>query len=156
MTSTDSEPVVRQSRIRAPAETLFTFFTDPEKMLLWMGVEAQLDPRPGGLCRVNVTGRDILRAEYTEIVPNEKIVFSWGWEAPGHPLPPGSSTVEITFTQQGELTIVRVAHHGLPRAEQLNQAYGWQHYLGRLGMAAIGRDSGPDPWVVPEEQRKSL
>lgn len=150
------EPVVRQTRIRAPAETVFGYFLDPEKMVRWMGTAAQLEPRPGGLFRVNVTGRDILRAEYVEIVPNEKLLLSWGWEAPGHPLPPGSSTVQITFTQQGEVTLVRVAHLGLPRQEQLNQAYGWQHYLGRLGMAAVGRDAGPDPWLVPEEQRKSL
>lgn len=156
MTSTPEEPVVRQSRIRVPPDTLYKYFTDRELLLKWMGVDAQIDLKPGGLFRVNVTGRDILQAEYKEIVPNEKLVFSWGWEAPGHPLPPGSSRVEITFTPQGEVTIVRIAHYGLPKAEELNQAYGWQHYLGRLGMAAIGREPVPDPWVVPEEQRKSL
>ena len=153
MTTNQGEPVVRQSRIRVPAETVYSLFIDPEKMRRWLGVSAELDPKPGGICRINVTGRDIMRGEFKEVVPNEKLVLSWGWEAPGHPIPPGSSEVEITFTQQGDQTIVRIEHRGLARSEEMNQAYGWQHYLGRLGMTAIGRDPGPDPWLVPEEQR---
>ena len=152
MTSSANEPIVRQTRARAPIETVFSLFVDPDNMIRWMGVSADLDPRPGGKFRINVTGRDIAVGEYKEVVPNERLVFTWGWEAPGHPLPPGSTTVEVTFTQQGEITIVRVEHRDVPKAEEMNMAYGWQHYLSRLGIVAIGRDPVPDPWVVPEQR----
>jgi uncharacterized protein YndB with AHSA1/START domain len=150
MTSTSQpEPTVRQVRIRAPRELVFAHWVEPEKMLKWLGVSAELDPKPGGICRINVTGRDIMRGEFKEVVPNEKLVLSWGWEAAGHPIPVGSTEVEVGFTENGEQTIVRVEHRGLPKSEELNQAYGWQHYLGRLGVLCVGRDPGPDPWVVP-------
>ena len=149
-TNSIGEPVVRQTRARAPVETVYSLWVEPEKLLRWMGVSADLDPRPGGTFRINVTGRDVAVGEYTAVEAGSRLAFTWGWEAPGHPIPPGSSSVEVTFTQEGEITIVRVAHSGLPASEKMNTAYGWQHYLTRLGMAAIGRESGPDPWVVPE------
>jgi len=33
----------------ASPETVFAFFTDPEKLTRWLAVEATLDPRPGGM-----------------------------------------------------------------------------------------------------------
>jgi uncharacterized protein YndB with AHSA1/START domain len=84
-TQTDSEVLERVVRIAASPATIFPFFTDPEKMVRWKGITAELDSRPGGIYRVNVTGRDIARGKYVEVVPNERIVFTWGWEAEGSP-----------------------------------------------------------------------
>ncbi len=147
MTQSDSNAVERQVRIAARQETIFPFFTDPKKMVQWKGVEAELDPRPGGIYRCNVTGRDIARGEYVEIVPNEKVVFTWGWEAEGNPVPPGSSKVEITLIPDGDGTIVRLRHYDLPASEQAGHTEGWEHYLARLAIAGEGRDPGPDPWI---------
>ena len=46
--------VEREIRVAAPPETVFAFFTDADKMVQWKGSEAQLDPRPGGIYRVDV------------------------------------------------------------------------------------------------------
>ena len=56
-------------RIEATPDTVFRFLVDPERMTAWMGVSAELDPRPGGRFRINVTGQDIAVGEYLEIVP---------------------------------------------------------------------------------------
>jgi hypothetical protein len=41
---------------------------------------------------------------------------------------------------------MRMTHSGLPNAtECANHAKGWAHYLGRLAMAAAGRNPGADP-----------
>ena len=40
--------VSRETHIPAPPAAVFAFLTDPEKILRWMGTEAQLDPQPGG------------------------------------------------------------------------------------------------------------
>ena len=140
-------PVEREVRIDAPPEEIFKFFVDPEQMIRWKGVEATLDPRPGGIYRVNVTGTEVARGEYVEVSPNERVVFTWGWEGEGNPVPPGSSTVEITLVPDGAATIVRLRHHGLPGGPEDRHAEGWEHYLARLAVAAGGRDDGTDPWA---------
>lgn len=140
-------PVEREVRMDAPADVIFKFFVDPEHMVRWMGVDADLDARPGGLLRVNVTGQDIARGEYVEVSPNERVVFTWGWEGEANPVRPGSSTVEVTLVPDGSATVVRLRHHGLPGGPTDPHAEGWDHYLGRLVVAAAAGDAGADPWV---------
>lgn len=147
-----AEAVVREIRVRARPETVFAYFTDPAKMMEWKGIEAELDPKPGGIYRVNVTGRDIARGEYVEVVPPSRVVFTWGWEAQDSPVPPGSSTVEVTLVPDGDVTIVRLRHYNLPSTEARDQhAHGWEHYLARLELAGSGQDPGKDPWVGQED-----
>lgn len=144
-----SEPDVieRQIRVRADRNLVFSYFIDPAKMTAWQGITAELDPKPGGLYRVNVTGRDIVRGEFTAVEAGERIALTWGWETQHHPIKPGSTQVEITFADEGETTRVKIRHTGVAAPERLNTAYGWQHYLTRLGLVVTGRDPGPDPWV---------
>jgi uncharacterized protein YndB with AHSA1/START domain len=131
-------------RIDATPDTVFRFLVDPERMTAWMGVSAELDPKPGGRFRINVTGRDIAVGEYLEIVPPHRVVWSWGWEgADGEP--PWSSTVEVTLTPDGDGTVVRLRHSGLPDEEsRSSHREGWTHYTNRLAIAAAGGDPGPD------------
>ena len=49
-----TEATEHEVRIAATPETVFGFFTDPEKMTRWKGTTAKLDPRPGGIYRVDV------------------------------------------------------------------------------------------------------
>ncbi len=140
-----SEVVEREVRIEAPPETVFSFFTDPEKMTKWMGQSATLDPRPGGICRVDVNGENIARGEYVEVVPHSRIVFTWGWEGDDSPLPPGASTVEVSLTPDGDGTIVRLRHLGLSPEQRRAHGEGWDLYMPRVSLAAIGQDPGPLP-----------
>ena len=48
--TTVAEPIVREIDIDASPETVFAFFVEPEKLTRWLAVEAELDPRPGGVC----------------------------------------------------------------------------------------------------------
>ena len=146
-----TDVVEREVRIAARPETVFQFFVDPLKMMQWKGIDATLDARPGGIYRVNVTGRDVARGEYVEIVPHSRVVFTWGWEGDGHPVPPGSTTVEISLIPDGGGTIVRLRHSGLAGEAAAQHTEGWEHYLPRLAAAAEGSDPGPDPWATPPE-----
>jgi uncharacterized protein YndB with AHSA1/START domain len=140
--------VEREIRIAAPPEIVFRFFIDPKRMVRWKGTSAELDPRPGGIYRVNVTGRDVAQGVYQEVVPNSRVAFTWGWEG-NSTVPPGSSTVEITLVPDGDGTIVRLRHSGLPPKDRAGHAEGWEHFLARLVVAAGGGDPGPDPWATP-------
>lgn len=145
MPQVETDVVVREIRIAARPETVFSFFTDPAKMARWKGRQATLDPRPGGVYRVDIDGKHIARGEFVEIVPYRRIVFTWGWEG-GEPVPPGSSTVEIVLVPDGDSTILRLTHQGLPAATRDSHREGWEHYLARLALAAAGTDPGQDPW----------
>ena len=123
---------------------MFSYFTDPAKMLQWKASEAEVEARPGGIYRVTIGGTHVARGEYVEVSPFNRVVFTWGWEEPGHPVPPGSSTVEVTLTPDGDGTIVRLVHSGLPVETRAGHAMGWEHYLARLAIAATGNDPGPD------------
>ena len=151
MTQSETDTVEREVRIAARPETIFPFFIDPEKMMRWKGISVELDPRPGGIFRVNVTGRDIARGEYVEVVPHRRVVFIWGWEAEGNPVPPGSSTIEVTLTPDGDETVVRLRHLGLPAPAREPHGVGWEHYLERLAIAAQGGEPGPDSYVTQPE-----
>ena len=155
-TSSESGVVEREIRIAARPETVFSFFIDPEKMTRWKGIGVTLEPHPGGTYRVDMNGNNIARGEYLEVVPNSRVVFSWGWEGEGSALPPGSSRVEVTLTPDNEGTIVLLRHLGLPADQQDAHAEGWEHYMARLAIAGAGGDPGPDPWAAAGQSRPRL
>ena len=132
--------------IDASPAIVFSYFTDPERMCRWMGVTTQLDAREGGEFRIDVTNGDVAVGTYLEVVPPERVVLSWGWE--GHAtVPPGSSTVEVTLTPDGDGTFVRLRHSGLDVESAIRHNAGWTHYLARLAIASSGGEPGPDPNV---------
>lgn len=136
--------VIVERRIKASPRTVFSFFTDPDRWLSWQGVEAQIDPRPGGVFRMNVRGDGWASGRFTVVDPDTRIVFTWGWEGAGSPVPPGSSTVEVTLAPDGtDGTLLRLRHTGLPLPALEAHRDGWEHYLDRLGIRAAGGDPGP-------------
>jgi uncharacterized protein YndB with AHSA1/START domain len=144
------EAVEREVLIAARPETVFEFFTDPEKQALWMGRRAELDPRPGGIYRVEVSDPIVGSGEFLEVHAPSRVVFSFGWEGQEagqgeHGVPPGSSRVEVTLAPEGEGTLVRLRHLDLPEQAREMHGQGWQLYLDRLQIAATGGDPGPDP-----------
>ncbi len=120
--------------IAAPPATVWSFWTDPEKLVRWMGDIATLEPRPGGLFRLEYKSGDIARGEYVELDEPRRLVLTWGWEAEGDPTPPGSSRIEVDLeaANGGEATLLRLRHSGLPGASSPGHDEGWRHFLARL------------------------
>jgi uncharacterized protein YndB with AHSA1/START domain len=140
--------VEREVRIAARPETVFDFFIDPDKMVSWKGRKAELDPRPGGIYRVEINDQAIARGEYVEVDAPNRVVFTWGWEGQEsgeHAVAPGSSRVEVELTPDGDGTIVRLRHLDLPEQSRQIHGEGWDLFLGRLAKAAVGEDPGPGP-----------
>jgi uncharacterized protein YndB with AHSA1/START domain len=136
--------LVREIMIDATPETIWPFLTEAGRHVEWDGTVAEIDPRPGGVYRVLVAGEFQSAGEYVEVVAKEKIVFTFGWEQEGHPIPPGSTTVEITLHPEGDKTRLRLVHRDLPDDAISDHTQGWDHYLGRLAVAATGGNPGPD------------
>jgi uncharacterized protein YndB with AHSA1/START domain len=143
----ESLVVRREAQVAAPPATVFAFLTDPQKILSWMGAEADTGAHAGGLYLVkDVAGRPgrTARGQFREVVPVHRLAYSFGWEG-DEAVPPGSSLVEIDLIDRDGGTLVRMTHTGLPNtAECANHAKGWAYYLGRLGVAAAGGDPGVD------------
>jgi len=140
----ESLVVGRETQIAAPPATVFAFLTDPQKILSWMGAEAETEAHPGGLYLVKGIGGRVARGAFREVVPVHRLAYSFGWDG-DEEVPPGSSLIEIDLIDRDGGTLLRMTHSGLPTAAKCaGHDIGWAHYLGRLAMAAAGRDPGID------------
>jgi uncharacterized protein YndB with AHSA1/START domain len=148
-----TEPLVvrRETHIAAPPATVFAFLTDPEKILSWMGAEVETEVHPGGLYLVKGVSGRVARGAFREVVPVHRLAYSFGWDG-DEEVPPGSGLVEIDLIDRDGGTLLRMTHSGLPNAAQCaGHDKGWAHYLGRLAMAAAGRNPGIDRGPVPRD-----
>lgn len=134
-----TEPIVHERQIDASPETVFAFFTDPEKLTRWLAVEATVDPRPGGVYWQTHLGRDgeryLMRGEVVEVSTPNRIVFTWGFENDNREVRPGSSTIEVTLEPRDGGTWLRLVHRDLPESERGDHDGGWAIMLDRLAAA---------------------
>ncbi|MEO8632886.1 MAG: SRPBCC domain-containing protein [Chloroflexota bacterium] len=138
----DTKAIEKVITIAARPETVFRLLTDPKEYVRWKGRLAQLEPRPGGDFRVDFPGdKGTVIGEFVEVVPDRRVVFTWGWQA-SEIVPPGSSTVEIDLEPDGQGTRLRLVHRGLPEGAIASHTEGWDYFLPRLTNVAEGR--GPD------------
>jgi uncharacterized protein YndB with AHSA1/START domain len=149
MEASTKTAVRREIAIAARPETVWEFLVDPEKATRWMGQSASLDPRPGGEYRVEVIPGNVAVGEFVEVDPPHRVVWTWGWTKESmSPVDVGSSTIEVELEPDGEGTLLRFTHSGLPDADATaKHAHGWDHYLERLEIAARGDDPGRDTWL---------
>jgi len=138
VTDIDDNVVEQTIRIAARPETVWKYWTDPQKICDWWGAAAEVDARPGGVCRIEMDTGPVMSGEYLELEPHDRLVFSFGWEpsedAP--PIAPGQSRVEITLIEDAGDTILTLRHTGIPDAAAEMHAVGWARHLPLLAAAA--------------------
>src|SRR5499426_4542762 len=124
-------------RIDASPETVFTLLTDPVHMKIWFAELVEADPRPGGVFRISGPPGVAIEGTYLEVVPNRKVVFTWGGV---EGLRPGQSTVEFLLEPDGAGTLLRLRHYGLPPSAYEPHDVGWlRSGLPKLKAVAEGR-----------------
>jgi uncharacterized protein YndB with AHSA1/START domain len=142
MTETDVIRVER--RIAAPPAAVYRYLTEGGLWSRWQGESANLDPRPGGAFQVRMAEGQVVEGQFMTVEQDSRVVVSWGWQ--GHPrIPPGTSTVEFELRPDGDGTLVRLTHRGLPPEDIPIHRAGWDIFLPRLEVAAIGGQPGPNP-----------
>jgi uncharacterized protein YndB with AHSA1/START domain len=114
MSKPQSPSLTLKRRLKAPAEKVFAAWTDPKKIVHWFGpaetasgsVRADMDVRVGGRYRISFKTADgeshEVGGEYKEVIPNERLVFSWAW----HSTPERESLVTITLKADGDATML--------------------------------------------------
>lgn len=130
--------------IEATAERVFDHFVRPELLVRWMGDVARLEACDGGLFSVDINGV-LIRGHFVRVERPHLVEIAWG-EAGNEQMPPGTTRLRVTFEERGPITRVELTHSGLAPSEATKHAIGWPHFTARLGVAASGRDPGPDPW----------
>jgi uncharacterized protein YndB with AHSA1/START domain len=137
--------VEREVFIDAPPAVVYELLTDETRFVEWMAPIASLNPTPGGEISWTHVNRDRVVGTFVELVPDRRVVFTFGWDRPDIQVPPGSTTVAIDLRPDNGGTHLRLVHSGL--AGPIADAHdgGWNNYLARLAVVATGHDPGPDP-----------
>ena len=125
-------------RFNVPPSKVYAAWSDPEKMTHWMGpaavvkVVAECDLRVGGRYHVKMVMTDDehnVSGVYREIVPNEKLVFTWAWKS----TPERESLVTVTFKDDNGGTIMTLLHEQFfDEAARDGHNAGWTGIMERL------------------------
>jgi uncharacterized protein YndB with AHSA1/START domain len=128
-------------RFRARPEKVWSAWTDPEKLIAWFGTAkarpgslcAELDVRIGGRYRISFDDTSGEHYEvggvYREVVPNERLVFSWAW----HSTPERESLVTVSIKPDGAGTLMIFSHEQFfDEAARDNHAKGWNELFTQL------------------------
>jgi len=127
--------------IKAAPEKIFQAWTDPAQLIRWFGPHeapcgaAEADPRVGGAYRITMQGDDgqthIVSGLYREVVPHERLVFSWAWAT----TPERQSLVTVTLRPDGEGTMLTLTHEQFfDEAARDHHNHGWLGTLDRLDL----------------------
>jgi uncharacterized protein YndB with AHSA1/START domain len=103
-------------RLKASPEAVYAAWTDPEKIVRWFGPDtgpvkhAETDLRVGGRYFVIFNTEDgeqhHVSGVYREVVPNEKLVFTWTWRT----MPERESVVTILIKPDGSGSLLTLMH----------------------------------------------
>ena len=127
--------VVVEQRIKAQPSTVYRFLTESSGWAKWHGESAEIEAIPGGLFSLVMENGMNARGQFTELVPNECVEFTWGWvDRPG--IPPGSTVVSIVLTAEPDGTLLTLTHRNLPTDEVAAHREGWEAFLPGLAAAA--------------------
>lgn len=129
--------------INADKETIFQALTDEKIMEKWFfagpdGWSATVKSKAavGEKYKIDMHGENDTythTGEFREVVPNEKIVFTWNSKAVQ------DTVVTITITEQEGATEVKLVHEFMPNKEMIeNHTQGWTVILGRLDNVVTG------------------
>ena len=120
-------------RLNAPPEKVYAAWTNPQKMTRWFALpsvkagseQADIDARVGGRYRISFSKEDGEYYEvggvYREVVPNQRLVFSWAW----HSTPERESLVTVTLKPDGDGTLLTLPTSNCsirPRATTMSTA----------------------------------
>ena len=126
-------------RFNAPPEKVYAAWTEPEKVARWFGpdaggiVRAEIDVRTGGRFTVVFHTQDgeehHVSGAYREVVPNEKLVFTWAWRS----TPERESLVTILITPDCGGSLLTLIHEQFfDEAARDRHELGWTGSLDKL------------------------
>lgn len=133
-------PLRIKAFIRAPRAKVYAAWTRPELIQLWFApcamtvAHASAEVVVGGQYRIQMKDADSEETYtafgvYREIVPEQRLVFTWAWEDKEPP----DSLVTVEFHDKDDGTEMTLTHERLIKPEHVNShAEGWRGCLDNL------------------------
>ena len=122
--------------VRATPELVFRFVTDSDRFETWWGAGSSILPRKKGAVHIRFSNGVTVSGEIFELAAGRRIGFSYGYDAPDKPIPPGGSRVRLQFEPHPEGTLVTL-HHDFLDAETCDKhVAGWRYQLATLATLA--------------------
>jgi uncharacterized protein YndB with AHSA1/START domain len=118
--------------IRARRATVFNYFTDSARFASAWGDGSRIESRAGGEVFIRYPGNVVARGEVVELVDNERIVFTYGYEDPTKLITPGGSRVTVTMKDTPDGTELRLRHDVASAAVRDEHDPGWRFQLSLL------------------------
>ena len=115
--------------ICATRETVFRYFTESERWARWWGAGSRIDAQPGGELLIVYPGGSTAQGTVELVEPVERIVFTYGYDRPNTPIPPGGSRVTITLTEVRGGTRVVLHHDVATEAIRNEHVAGWRYQM---------------------------
>ena len=119
----------RTVHVVAPPETVFSFFTNPERFAQWWGKGSHVDPQPGGQVLIVYPGGTRALGTVVELQAPTRFVFTYGYQAPGKSIAAGGSRVTLTLEAVDGGTLVRLSHAVDTAAVRDEHGSGWRFQL---------------------------
>lgn len=120
-------------KFNVPVEKVYAAWTDPQQLMQWFGPgevtckQAEIDFQVGGQYRVHMVtenGEHIVLGEYKEIIPNQKLQFTWAWMHDDSP----ETLVTLTFKENAGTTTLTLLHEHFVSKESADR-----HHYGHSG-----------------------
>lgn len=139
---TEGRPSLRLTRtFPVAAEKVWQAWTDPQALSEWFGpadrnamLLADMDVREGGRYHLRFRTADgevhDVSGEYTEVVPQRRLVFTWAWKS----TPERVSRVSVTLEEVEGGTQLDLLHDSFfDDAARTNHERGWTAAIRHLG-----------------------
>jgi uncharacterized protein YndB with AHSA1/START domain len=140
-------------RLNAPPQAVYAAWTDPKKLVHWFGpdqgpvTKAETDVRVGGRFHVVFHSEDgeehDVSGIYREVVPNEKLQFTWAWRT----MPERESLVTVIVKPDGDGSLLTLIHEQFfDEPARDRHEWGWTGSLNKLEKAlAQGTENNRTP-----------
>ena len=131
--------------LNAPVAHVYKVLTEASHISRWYGPSDEFEVtvhtwelRVGGDYRVALKTpageTHIVIGQFKELVPNEKVAYTWSWEGQ----PAIDTLVTFTIRQAGEKTELTLTHEGFMTEEaRTNHEQGWRGSLERLSRTVV-------------------
>ena len=126
--------------INAPCGMVFNAWTEPKQMAQWFSPEdvecrsVAADLKIGGAYRIHMVSKNgdhVAVGKYKEIVPNQRLQFTWERED-NDGLP--TTTVTVEFEDLGKTTRLTLTHEGFATKEDTDDHNeGWTSAIEKFG-----------------------
>ena len=146
--SDDETMLMVRRRIAAPADRLFSYWTEPAHLTRWWGPagvtceSASVELRVGGTYRIANRLPDgtvlWISGAFEVVDPPRCLVYTWQLASGATPIAGALERVSVTFTPVGDATDVLIVHERISDVvTRAGHERGWQECLDGLAALAI-------------------